>query len=610
MRSKPVTTAEINDAIRRQARENKMLRVGGLMGQHAVAVGLDEDVELQVIGEAGDFLGALDRKGIIMVEGAAGDYLGDNMEGGGIVVRGNVGKGAGTYMRSGIIVIDGDSGEGAGTANTGGTIIIGGKAGEGLGLLQSGGTLIVCGDVEGRFGHLMIGGKILIGGEAGTPADFLEEKNPTEEEMKDLRIYFDHYGLGHDPEKFRKFVAREKSGLPTHETLSPGDKGRWKWLEHVVLPTPFLYSPTEMDFDLGKTGFETSVRIGEGRVKEPLVSSLPLLMDTPLKGPLPSTILKAFADACIGTGLPHIVGTGGPVGQELGRVEVGVGSLVCWGPDRSGMTRAVLSSCSGVILDIGRGISSELGAHIPRLPDGPKKEGGRTPPGAAAPIPYRHLDMMSLKDLKNHILLLKELTRYRVPVIVRMGAGHVHQDLKRALATGADSVIIDLARRERRRKGMGDRSGLGIFPVIRRIRNMLGEKSGQLIGVEIGELGFFDGEDLLKCIAMGADYVVMGCGRILSCGKCPGCERGGICRELSVTNRDVTGTKVEKAIGGIVGEKLEQLGKDLREQLVRLSATSPSKISPEHLYAGDYDTAAMTGLKLAGYDSKLPMWLH
>jgi len=119
MVDKAITPVEINRAIRKQSRKSKVIKIGGLSGQDSIAVGMDEELELMVIGEAGDFLGALNEKAVITMEGKAGNYVGDCMRGGGIIVNGEVGNGAGAYLSGGIVVIRGNAGNGAGVANRG-----------------------------------------------------------------------------------------------------------------------------------------------------------------------------------------------------------------------------------------------------------------------------------------------------------------------------------------------------------------------------------------------------------------------------------------------------------------------------------------------------------
>lgn len=160
-------TRDINRVLANSVNKNRNARIEGLAGQDSVAVGMRGDVRINIVGNAGDFLGALNDGLTLIVQGDCGRFLGDNMLGGRIIVHGYSGKGAGTYMaggmivvrggtegnagqfmRKGALVIDGDAGPFVAAGMTGGDILITGQAGENLGQYMTGGTIFVNGDVE------------------------------------------------------------------------------------------------------------------------------------------------------------------------------------------------------------------------------------------------------------------------------------------------------------------------------------------------------------------------------------------------------------------------------------------------------------------------------
>ena len=56
--------------------------------------------------------------------------------------------------------------------------------------------------------------------------------------------------------------------------------------------------------------------------------------------------------------------------------------------------------------------------------------------------------------------------------------------------------------------------------------------------------------------------------------------------------------------------KLKTFGSDLAKTIGSLGVGNISDLSSDNLRTTDQNTAAMTGVAIAGYDSVLPMWRH
>src|SRR3982750_21151 len=65
------------------------------------------------------------------------------------------------------------------------------------------------------------------------------------------------------------------------------------------------------------------------------------------------------------------------------------------------------------------------------------------PPYKAAHSPSRHLDILGPEDLVAKILELREVTEWKVPIIVKVGASRVYDDTQIILKSCADSASID-----------------------------------------------------------------------------------------------------------------------------------------------------------------------
>jgi hypothetical protein len=141
--------------------------------------------DLIIRGDVGEYLGWEMKGGSILLEGQAGEGLGANMGGGSIVVNGPVGDDPGHGMKGGLIVVNGDviwdrpwGGHGVGKEMSGGKLIINGDAhghvmqeslrgisqDGGVGNGMSGGTIIINGYAHGDIGVRMSGGEIHLNG--------------------------------------------------------------------------------------------------------------------------------------------------------------------------------------------------------------------------------------------------------------------------------------------------------------------------------------------------------------------------------------------------------------------------------------------------------------
>ena len=67
--------------------------------------------DVTIVGDAGDYLGALNDGATIRVQRNAGQYLGDNMTRGTVIVEGDAAYGVGAYCYGGTAVVKGNAGD-------------------------------------------------------------------------------------------------------------------------------------------------------------------------------------------------------------------------------------------------------------------------------------------------------------------------------------------------------------------------------------------------------------------------------------------------------------------------------------------------------------------
>ncbi len=199
---------------------------------------------------------------------------------------------------------------------------------------------------------------------------------------------------------------------------------------------------------------------------------------------------------------------------------------------RFGVDVNYLHNAAGIEIKIGQGAKPGHGGHLP----GEKvssliSQTRMIPEGTDALSPYPHHDIYSIEDLAQLIAALKEATRYKVPVGVKIAAVHNSAPIAVGIARGgADFITLDGFR-----GGTGaapriirDHAGipieLAISSVDERLRNEnLREEITLIAG---GSIRY--SADLIKAIALGAD-IAMCCMPVLiamGCRVCQQCFRG------------------------------------------------------------------------------------
>ena len=84
-------------------------RVVNPSGAHALAVGLDAPVSVEIEGHVGYYCGGMNKQATIRVHGNAGPGIAENLMSGSVVVEGNASQAAGATGRGGLLVVRGDA---------------------------------------------------------------------------------------------------------------------------------------------------------------------------------------------------------------------------------------------------------------------------------------------------------------------------------------------------------------------------------------------------------------------------------------------------------------------------------------------------------------------
>jgi glutamate synthase domain-containing protein 3 len=175
-------------------------------GAHAVACGLDADVEVEIQGHVGYYCAGMNKRATVRVHGNAGTGVAENVMSGTVVVDGNASQSAGASGHGGLLIVHGDAAARCGISMKGIDIVVQGSVGHLSAFMAQTGRLVVCGDAGDALGDSVYEARIYVRGTvAGLGADCIE-KELREEHRAELAQLLDLAGLGDaDPTEFRRY---------------------------------------------------------------------------------------------------------------------------------------------------------------------------------------------------------------------------------------------------------------------------------------------------------------------------------------------------------------------------------------------------------------------
>lgn len=175
-------------------------------GAHAVACGIDAEIEVEIEGHVGYYCAGMNKLATVRVHGNAGTGVAENMMSGTVVVDGYASQSAGATGHGGLLVVHGDASARCGISMKGIDIVVRGSVGHLSGFMAQKGRLVVCGDAGEALGDSIYEARLYIRGEvAGLGADCVE-KELREEHAAELRDLLARAGIDDvDPAEFRRY---------------------------------------------------------------------------------------------------------------------------------------------------------------------------------------------------------------------------------------------------------------------------------------------------------------------------------------------------------------------------------------------------------------------
>ena len=189
----------------------RRFRVVNPKGAHAVACGLDAQLEVEIDGHVGYYCAGMNKRATVLVRGNASTGIAENMMSGKVVVEGTVSQSAGATAHGGLLVVHGDAAARCGISMKGVDIVVRGSVGHLSAFMAQTGNLVVCGDAGEALGDSIYEARLYVRGSvAGLGADCVE-KEMRDEHVTQVRDLLAAAGIADvDPAAFRRYGSARK----------------------------------------------------------------------------------------------------------------------------------------------------------------------------------------------------------------------------------------------------------------------------------------------------------------------------------------------------------------------------------------------------------------
>lgn len=204
-----VSVRDLNRALHALARSTNMTswRVLNPAGRHALAVGLDAPVEVEIEGHAGYYCAGMNKSARVTIHGNAGTGVAENMMSGRVHVRGDASQSAGATAHGGLLLIDGNASARCGISLKGADIVVKGSVGHMSAFMAQAGTLVVLGDAGDSLGDSIYEAHLYVRGRVASLGSDCIEKPLRDTHRAELGDRLAQAGLAGqvDPAEFRRY---------------------------------------------------------------------------------------------------------------------------------------------------------------------------------------------------------------------------------------------------------------------------------------------------------------------------------------------------------------------------------------------------------------------
>jgi glutamate synthase domain-containing protein 2 len=262
----------------------------------------------------------------------------------------------------------------------------------------------------------------------------------------------------------------------------------------------------------------TDVWLGTRHASEPIHLKIPVTIAGMSFGSLSAQAKEALGRGASAAGTSTTTGDGGMTEEERGQSKTLVYQML---PSRYGMNPDDLRRADAIEIVVGQGAKPGGGGMLLGQKISDRVAEMRTlPKGIDQRSASRHPDWTGPDDLEIKIGELREITDWRKPIYVKIGASRPYYDTALAIKSGADVIVLDgmqggtAATQEVFIEHVGLPILSAIRPAVQALQDLGMHRKVQLIVSG----GIRNGADVAKALALGADAVSIGTAALVALG--------------------------------------------------------------------------------------------
>ena len=266
---------------------------------------------------------------------------------------------------------------------------------------------------------------------------------------------------------------------------------------------------------------ETDVVLGDRNAKYPLHLDIPVTIAGMSFGALSGRAKEALGRGASEVGTSTTTGDGGMTPEERGQSKHLVYQYL---PSRYGMNPDDLCKADAIEVVLGQGAKPGGGGMLLGQKITERVAGMRTlPVGIDQRSACRHPDWTGPDDLAIKILELREITGWEKPIYVKVGATRTYYDVKLAVKSGADVVVVDgmqggtAATQDVFIEHVGIPTLAALPQAVQALQEMGVHRTPGGVQLIVSG-GIRSGADVAKAMALGADAVAIGTAALIALG--------------------------------------------------------------------------------------------
>ena len=266
---------------------------------------------------------------------------------------------------------------------------------------------------------------------------------------------------------------------------------------------------------------ETDVVLGDRNAKYPLHLDIPVTIAGMSFGALSGRAKEALGRGASEVGTSTTTGDGGMTPEERGQSKHLVYQYL---PSRYGMNPDDLRKADAIEVVLGQGAKPGGGGMLLGQKITERVAGMRTlPVGIDQRSACRHPDWTGPDDLAIKILELREITGWEKPIYVKVGATRTYYDVKLAVKSGADVVVVDgmqggtAATQDVFIEHVGIPTLAALPQAVQALQEMGVHRTAGGVQLIVSG-GIRSGADVAKAMALGADAVAIGTAALIALG--------------------------------------------------------------------------------------------